>query len=78
MTTYIIIHDRCLEGFKRYEWEKSRLVFGCYSNILLFVFIALFNDVLKFYTEETKRSYVECFSRKEGGGIACLLVGYGG
>jgi len=63
---------------KRYEWEKSRFIFRRYSNILLFVFILLFNDVLKFYTEETKRSYVEFCSRKEGSGRACLLVGYGG
>jgi trehalose-6-phosphate synthase len=49
-----------------------------YSNILLFVFIVLFNDVVKFDTEETKRSYVECCSRKEGSEIARLLGGYGG
>jgi len=48
--------------------------FRCYSDILLFVFIVLLNDVLKVYTEETKRSYVEYCSRKERSGIACLPV----
>jgi hypothetical protein len=55
---------------------RNHGLFLCIILIFLSVFIVLFNDVVKFYTGETKRSYVECCSRKEGSEIARLLGEY--